>query len=49
MEYSPPGEWKLFVLNAGREVTWVCVVNEGKEAVGCPWTLLHPEQWGKYR
>ena len=45
IEYSPPGEWKLFVLNAGREVTWVCVVNEGKKgAVGCPWTLLRPEK-----
>ena len=45
IEYSPPEEWKFFVLNAGREVTWVCAVNEGKKgAVGYPWTLLYPEQ-----
>lgn len=27
IEYSPPRKGKLFVLNAGRKVTWVCVVN----------------------
>jgi len=49
-EYSPPGEWKLFVLNAGREVTWVCVMNGGKKgAVGGPWTLVHLDQWGRSR
>jgi hypothetical protein len=40
IKYSPLGKWKLFVLNAGHEVMWVCVVNEEKEgAVGHPLTL----------
>lgn len=50
IEYSPPGKRKVFVLNAGREVTWGCVVNGGKEGVvECPWTLVRPEQWEKFR
>jgi len=43
-EHSPPGKWKLFVLNAGREVIRVYVVNGEKEGtVGRPWTLEYPE------
>ena len=47
IEYSPPGEWKFFSLNVGREATWVCMANGGKKgAVGGPWTLVHPDQRG---
>jgi len=50
IEHSPPGKWKLFVLNAGREVMWACAANGEKEgAAGRPWTLEYPEQWEKFR
>lgn len=49
MEYSPRGKWKLFALNAGREVMLPCVANGEKGTVGHPGMLVHPGQSGKFR